>query len=83
MRRRRSYTFPAFLDSLESRLSLSSVVPGQAPPVVAPAPVVARVDQPLPPPDPEPDPGPFPGDDSPIIYAPLLRIGPVGPGFHP
>jgi hypothetical protein len=71
MRRRRSYVFPAYLDSLESRLSPSAVVPGHAPPVAAAVPLVARADQPLPPPDPEPDPGPFPGDDPPIVYPPL------------
>jgi hypothetical protein len=77
MRKRRSYAFPACLDSLESRWSLSSVS-GLAP-VVAPVPVVARVDQPLPPPDPEPDPGPFPGDDTPIVNRPITTSGPVGP----
>jgi hypothetical protein len=64
------------LETLELKISPSSVG------VVA-APVVATIqsapdDDPLP--DPEPDPIPYPGDGPPIEYPLLPPVGPAGPG---
>jgi hypothetical protein len=83
MRRRRSYAFSDFHDSLERRLSLSAVASWMTVSVAEIATSFTPGDDPLPPPDPEPDPGPFPGDDPPIVYPPLPPSGPVGPGFAP
>ena len=82
MRRRRSYAFSALHDSLETRLSLSTISSGLAPPAAVVTPITMPVGDPIPPPDPEPDPGPFPGEDPPIVYPPLPPSGPVGPGFQ-
>jgi hypothetical protein len=64
MRAYRTYNFSALHESLENRLSLSSIAYGVAPPsaIVASVPVsLNRLKDDVPPPDPEPDPGPFPG----------------------
>jgi hypothetical protein len=82
MRRRRSYVFSAFHDSLEQRLSLGAIACGITGPTEMVATAMVHIDDPMPSPDPEPDPGPFPGDDPPIAYPPLPPSGPVGPGFH-
>jgi len=72
MRKYRSYKISAFHESLEPRLSLSSLVAGPA--------NVLVVDDP--PPDPEPDPGDLPIDEPPILVPPIPPSGPVGPGIH-
>lgn len=83
MRRRRSYAFSMFHDSLEARLSLSAFSLGRPAPSAAVLTMPNCIGgEPIPPPDPEPDPGPFPGEDPPIVYPPLPPSGPVGPGYH-
>jgi hypothetical protein len=65
MRAYRTYNFSAFHESLENRLSLSSIAYGIAAPTALVAGVPQNLNQfrrdDLPPPDPEPDPGPYPG----------------------
>jgi hypothetical protein len=63
MRKFRSYRITALQESLEERVSLSTISCGVTPP-----PAIVRWDvftlatlDDVPPPDPEPDPGPFPG----------------------
>jgi len=93
MRKYRSYKISAFYESLEQKLSLSSLLAGPTCVVVGdpvstavpapPKPGLAGpthvvVDDPVP--DPEPDPGDLPTDEPPILVPPIPPSGPVGPG---
>lgn len=77
MRRYAMFDGTISLESLDARLSLSSMVPGgyAAPSVCS---TYLASDDPLP--DPEPSPGPDPGTTTPITPPPLPPSGPMGPG---
>jgi hypothetical protein len=78
MRRYTVFDGPISLETLDLRLSPSSLLLGgcQAPLVCSAQDLVG--DDPLP--DPEPPPGTDPGTNTPITPPPLPPSGPIGPG---
>jgi hypothetical protein len=66
------------LETLDLRLSPTSLSLGAS--LVTPAITNHMLSEDDPLPDPEPSPGPYPGDDPPITHPELPPSGPIGPG---
>jgi hypothetical protein len=81
MRRHGLFDSLTTLESLELKLSPTSLLAGTA----LPAPAVSHLESGMSPddpqPDPEPSPGPYPGDNPPVEYPEFPPSGPVGPGL--
>lgn len=78
MRKSFVFDYSASLETLDLRLSPSSLLPASGHTLLAHYNTVTQDDEPLP--LPEPSPGVNPGTSTPITPPPLAPAGPVGPG---
>ena len=78
MRRRTLFESPISLETLDFRLSPTSLMLVGCQPIPVYSPQGLAADDPLP--DPEPSPGTDPGTSTPVTPPPLPPSGPIGPG---